>query len=206
MTEKKLDRIIIEIESQNENEYSFSENEKIILIIGDSPYSPKIAKNISPFGIYNTYNFNEVAFITNTKTLDMYSIVGILFGSIDDASMLINKLVQKKLMDKFAKYLFFKKNVMLVNVVGQQTNIDNLLGKYRNHIIFFCSNKKNIKLKNFKNINKKKTNNRYDCVFMANHPGSNSYRSGYKNSCETYFEHLYNDSKSNLKISDFKVF
>ena len=95
MTEKKLDRIIIEIESQNENEYSFSENEKIILIIGDSPYSPKIAKNISPFGIYNTYNFNEVAFITNTKTLDMYSIVGILFGSIDDASMLINKLVQK---------------------------------------------------------------------------------------------------------------
>ena len=98
-------------------------------------------------------------------------------------------------MDKFAKYLFFKKNVMLVNVVGQQTNIDNLLGKYRKHIIFFCSNKKNVKIKDFENINLKKTNNRYDYV-IANHPGSNSYRNWYKNSCETSFENLYNDSRS----------
>ena len=57
---------------------------------------------------------------------------------MDKASLLIAELLNKKLMDAFAKCLFFDYNVMLVNANGTTGSLDNFLSAFKNHKVLFC--------------------------------------------------------------------
>jgi hypothetical protein len=97
---------------------------KILLIAGQDSYSnPKkygqvslSSKQYTMFGDY--IGFTEIAFLThNTKTPDsLVLIMGLFFGSIDDASKFIHMLkANGKNFYDFAKFLYYEKGIMLVN-------------------------------------------------------------------------------------------
>lgn len=224
MWEKSIERLIEEIEKSNYCEspedvncqvYDNLENNKVlkddsfIVFIGDDKYPSKkkstYSINVSSFGMYTKYGFNCVAFLGSQKTLELYSIVGILMGSMDDAASLIEKLYARNLMNNFAKYLLYTKHVILVNANGQINEINSLLKNYKNHKVFLCCGKK-YTLKSFTTMNKTRTNRKRNFIFIANHPSSKSYISSCSKTCSTYLSRKYFDSASNLTIGDFKVF
>lgn len=177
---------------------------KLTVIVGESKYPNK--KNVGPFGPYNQYGFSEVAFLCYQKTLELFSVIGILFDSIDMAAMLITELLNNNLMDAFAKYLFYKHNVVLVNASNAIQNLDNLLAAFKNHIVLFCWGKKHhSKITSINNLSTKQTNNRFDCFACLNHPSSRSYQNGSTSTCACYMDRTFRDQASNLKIQDFKI-
>ena len=188
-----------------------SDNEEIVVIVGDSRYPNRgqgvSPKNVNPFGIYNFFGFNEVAFLCDIKTLELFSIVGILFDSLDDAANLINELLNAQLMDAFARYLWYEKRVMLVNANGTLSNIDNLLGAFKNHKILFCwGKKKGYSVRAIKNLSKAKSRRKYDSFMRIKHPSPHSYMNGFVKACNCYMDRTYRDKMSNLTMQDFKIF
>ena len=214
---EKIRKIISEIKkyeffdtSLEETQDSYLEDE-LIVIVGDSKYPSKSkgvsVNNLTPFGIYKKYKFSEIAFLCNQKTIELFSIVGLLFDSMDDAAELINILLCQNLMDAFAKYLFYEKRLILVNASGQIVLIDNLLAVYKKHkILFCCGKKKGYGVKSFKHINGSKTNRKSDVYMRLKHPSSRSYQSGFINACSCYLDRTFIDKGSNLRIQTFKLF
>lgn len=184
--------------------------EEVIVIIGDSAY-PQNNKvnpiNVQPFGIYSFFSFNEVAFLCNKRTLELYSILSIMLDSMDGASILIESLLNLNLMDTFAKYLWVKKHVLLVNAAQQQNNITALLNTYKNHKVLLCCGQKKYPIKYFLTLNKTKNkSNKYTYFMRVNHPSSKSYKTGYENNCLTYFDRKFKHNSSALSLYDFIVF
>lgn len=211
-----IEQIIIKVEKyQNIKDVDLTSlvdyDKEIIVVVGDAKYPLRTKgvaiNNVAPFSIYQSNNFSEVAFLCDKKTLELFSIIGVFFDSIDKAAMLINELLNKKLMDSFAKYLFFEHNVMLVNANGTTKDIDNLLGLFKNHKVLFCwGKKKGYGIKFLTNLNKTKTNKKYDRFIRLNHPSSKSYIRGFENTCSCYLDRTYKEKMSNLSIQDFKIF
>ena len=211
-----IEQIIVKVEkyqniTDSELSYKTNYDKEMIVVVGDAKYPPRSKgisiKNVAPLGIYISCNFSEVAFLCDKKTLELFSIVGVFFDSVDKAAMLINVLLKKKMMDAFAKYLFFEHNVMLVNANSSTTDIDSLLGVFKNHKVLFCwGKKKGYGIKFLANLNKTKTNKKYDCFIRLNHPSSKSYIKGYENTSSCYLDRTYKDKMSNLSIQDFKIF
>lgn len=87
----------------------------------------------STFPFYKNNGFNHVAFLTTDYTLDLLSILSILFDSTDKAAEVL-KAINCKLIpdDKFAKYLLEKKNTILINSKGNVKNIKRLITNYPN--------------------------------------------------------------------------
>lgn len=206
-------------EDQNNNQCSVGKGEylgkELIVFVGDKKYpSRKLGKtpiNVNAFGIYNKFNFSEVAFLCDTKTIELFSIIGILYGSVDIAAEIIKYLLDNNKMDKFAKYLFYIKRVVLVNAGGKIAALDNLLKTYPNHkVCFCCGHSKKYKITHLPHLNiaktAKTTVKKYDKFIWLLHPSSRSYRNGFVNACSCYWDHSYKDIKSNLTIQDFKVF
>lgn len=186
-------------------------NKELIVVVGDVKYPQRSnngsAINASAFPVYSNYGFSEVAFLCDRKTIELFSIIGIFFDSIDKAALLIAELLNRKLMDAFAKCLFFDYNVMLVNANGSMGSLDNLLSAFKNHKVLFCwGKKKGYGITFLANLNKSKTNGRFDFFIRLKHPSSHSYRSGYENACSCYMDRTYDDKMSNLTIQSFKIF
>lgn len=179
--------------------------EQIIIFFGDAPYPNRNVKNISAFTIYKRYNFNEVAFLCNVRKLELFSIVGIMCGSFDVASKLVGMLLANNKMDIFAKFLWYKKRTLLINVNNNSKNVDSLLKNYQNHKVMMCCGCK-YKIKKFNTLNKKKTNRKYDNIFLTNHPGHRAYIKGSNKCCQTYLEMSYQDKASNLTLKQFQIF
>ena len=193
-------------EDQNNNQCSVGKGEylgkELIVFVGDKKYpSRKLGKtpiNVNAFGIYNKFNFSEVAFLCDTKTIELFSIIGILYGSVDIAAEIIKYLLDNNKMDKFAKYLFYIKRVVLVNAGGKIAALDNLLKTYPNHkVCFCCGHSKKYKITHLPHLNiaktAKTTVKKYDKFIWLLHPSSRSYRNGFVNACSCYFS-----------LSDFK--
>ena len=196
-----------------ENHFSLIEtddtHQKVWVFIGDEAYPQNRLVNpsiIAPFGVYSTLNFSEVAFLTNTRTLELFSVLGIMFDSLDAAAQLIDLLLNSQLMDCFAKYLWYKKRVLLVNANNQKNQIDVLLTLYSNYNVFLCCGQKH-SLKSFITLNKAKNNQFKHLNFMVvNHPSPQAYRSGFNSTCQCYMDRTYADPLSNLSLQDFVVF
>ena len=183
---------------------------ELIVFVGQSKYPTrkkgKSPINVKPFGIYNKYSFGEVAFLCDIRTIELFSIMGILCGSIDLAVIIINYLLNNSLMPKFAQYLYCRKGVVLVNANGQISKIDRLLNDFKNHKVCFCCGKSTFKSSSFTALNTTKTKGKYDKILQLLHPSSNSYRTGFDNACRCFWDHTYVDRNSNLTIQDFRVF
>jgi hypothetical protein len=163
--------------------------------------------NAKAFGVYNNYGFSEVAFLCDRKTIELFSIIGIFFDSIDKAAFLINMLIANNLIDAFAKYLYYEKNVLLVNANGSSKDIDKLLAKFCKHKVMFCwGKKKGYSLRNLPHLNKKKTGKKYDFFIRLKHPSSRSYTTGFENTSSCYLDRTFNDDMSNLTIQSFRIF
>lgn len=194
---------------------NLTSEEELILIVGDKKY-PQRSRTPSPqntkaFGAYSALGFNEVAFICDQKTLELFSIVGIFFDSMDKAALLIAELLKQNLTDAFSMYLLYQKHVMLVNANGTTKQIDDLLKKYPKHKVLFCwGSKKGYGIKHLSHLNKSKTkiNNKwkYNCFIRLNHPSSRSYQTGFSKTCSCYMDRSFEYEMSNLKIQDFKIF
>lgn len=187
-----------------------NQNEQIIVFIGDSKYPNRknnAVTNVSPFGLYKTLKFSEVAFMCDGLTLEMCSIMAILFGSMDIGAHFAKLLLFHGLVDNFCRYLLYVKHVFLVNFSNQTTQLENLFGRYKNHLVFKCNGQGSEKeIKDLLNLNTDESNEKYNCIFEAIHPSSKSYIHGFVKACETYLTLEYCDNKSNLKLNDFKVF
>lgn len=183
--------------------------EKVWIFIGDAPYPQNRSTNptnIPHFGIYSIYKFSEVAFLCNKRTLELYSIIGVLFNSLDAASQLIDFLLSKNYMDIFAKYLWYKKRVLLVNANNQKLQIEDLLKNFNNYNVFLCCGQK-YKLSDFPTLNKSKTKQfRHFNFMIVNHPSPRSYQTGFDNTCKCYMDRTFVDNKSNLSFKDFVLF
>lgn len=203
-----IKRFAVEFEDNS----SFSDEDKeqkVYVFIGDSAYPQNRAVNpsiIPPFNFYSNFNFSEVAFLSSTRTLEMYSILGIMFDSIDGAAQLIGLLLQNNLMNVFAKYLWYKKRVLLVNAENQKKQIDCFLSQYLNYNVYLCCGKKH-KLKSFTALSNSKTKqHRHFNFLIANHPSPRSYQTGFNKNCQCYMDRTYSDHLSNLTLQNFVIF
>jgi hypothetical protein len=185
------------------------EKQKVYVFIGDKAYpqnravSPSI---ILPFAFYSNLKFSEVAFLSNSRTLELYSILGILLDSLDGAAQLIDLLLQNSLMDVFAKYLWYRKRVLLVNATNQKTQIDAFLKQYSNYNVFLCCGQSHT-LKSFATLNQSRSKHYKHFNFMVvNHPSPRAYQTGFDSTCRCYMERTYADRLSNLTIQDFSFF
>ena len=215
-TEKNIQNIFEDIKQfaikfEENNSYLIEDdtNQKVWVFIGDKAYpQTRIVNplNIAPFGIYSLLNFSEVAFLCDTRTLELFSVLGIMFDSLDGAAQLIELLLQNQLMDVFAKYLWYKKRVLLINADNQKPQIDVLLTKYSNYNVFLCCGQRH-KLKSFATLSKSRNKHFKHLNFMVvNHPSPQAYQTGFNSTCQCYMDRTYSDPLSNLSLQDFVVF
>lgn len=204
-----IKQFAIEFEENNYYCHVEDKEQKVWVFIGDDAYPQTRTvnpKNITPFGVYSSLNFSEVAFLCNTRTLELFSILGIMFDSLDGAAQLIDLLLQNQLMDCFAKYLWYRKRVLLVNAKNQKTQIDALLTTYNNYNVFLCCGKKH-KLKSFITLSNSRNSQFKHLNFMVvNHPSPQAYQTGFNSTCRCYMDRTFTDSLSNLSLQDFMVF
>ena len=81
---------------QGEND-EIHKNVQIIVFVGDSKYPARtnLITNVPPFGLYSKYGFSVVAFMCDKLTLEMCSIMAVLFGSVDAGARFAVFLVLK---------------------------------------------------------------------------------------------------------------
>lgn len=119
----RIDNLIEQIK-QSKNT-PIADGEEIRVIIGNDVYCGNIVNiNANGITIYDDSGFDKVAFLTNTKNLNLVSIVGILLESIDDAVELIKRIIdnEETTMEKFAVFLA-QKRIILVNQIGNERKL-----------------------------------------------------------------------------------
>lgn len=86
--------------------------------------------------------FKNVAFLTETKNLNLVSILGIILGSIDKAVELIRRILDKgeTTMKQIAIYLAGKR-IILVNEKGNVDYLKYFFEKHKNHKVLFVGYK-----------------------------------------------------------------
>ena len=191
--------LINEIDSYDSQNDFPSKDKTIKIIIGDDVYPSKFIQNTSTNNIpfYKNNGFNHVAFLTKNYTLDLLSILSILFDSTDKAAEVL-KAINCGIIpdDKFAKYLLEKKNTILINSKGNVQNIKRLITNYPNNIILFVGSQSHKRCSKFAT--------RYLSLY---HCSPKNYAQHSYDCISSYFCH---DSKGfanygNVKIKDFKI-
>ena len=184
-----------------------SKRKPLLIIIGNSKYSngsggePLSTKN-NGLTFYKQYGFDHVAFLTDGETLDLYSILGLLTHSYNK-----NIKIKKYKMADFARFLYSKCNLILINANSDKINendedalvkkIENLLKDYPNHKVMFVGNSKNRKT-DYKNLRKE------DYLLVPHCAGIN-YGKNAKDCCKTYFKFESINEKDNISLKDFKI-
>ena len=94
--------------------------------------------------------FKNVAFLTETKNLNLVSILGIILGSIDKAVELIRRILDKgeTTMKQIASYLAGKR-IILVNEKGNVDYLKYFFEKHKNHKVLFVGYKSEKKYHSF---------------------------------------------------------
>lgn len=143
---EKLNELVEEID--NCETETNDKNRVLRLIVGDDVYPSIKNTQTTNIGFYKDHHFNEAAFITKEYTLDLLSILSILFGSTDLALGIMQLLKNESVSDeKFVRYLL-SKNIVMVN---QKHNIDEIKAvlKEYNHKVLFVGKKATKKLKKY---------------------------------------------------------
>lgn len=188
-----------------ENVQSIRQIDAYRIIIGESPY-PSLVNRVSPLqnSIYAKFSAPEIAFLSNSDTLDMYLVLGLIFGSLDIASKVVDFLqVHNINMSVFAEYLFVKFKVILVNrydLIGKKryahrdNMIKQILARYTNNIILVIGSKKT---KYIRGIVQQR-----NCLNVM-HCSTSAYSKNCLLWCNTYLKRTI--GKPTITIKDFAI-
>lgn len=195
----RVDNLIADI--KNATNPSISDSEEIRVIIGNDNYTANSGiKNIAATGITIYGNIQNVAFLCNTKNLNLVSIVALLLDSWDDAIELLDRIIAKQqtTMYQFAVYLATKR-IILVNQEGNETELLKFFNNHINHKVLYVGCKQ-----------QEKYQNKVKKYIWLPHCSGQTYGTKYKECYESYFDHSYKGlpkpaPKSNIPITDFRL-
>lgn len=181
-----------------------SKNKVLLIIVGKESYSVgsggfNIGTTNLPF--YKSYGFNNVAFLTDGETLDVYSIIALLCQSHDQARKIHNGSVE---MERFAMYLYSERNLILVNEdecckdslkYEGCNNLEALLKDFPKHKVLFVGERKT----RYKFLDE-------NSYMVVPHCSGQTYATKPKDCCQVYFKFSYaKESDKNVSLNDFKV-
>lgn len=195
----RIDNLIEQI--KQDIEPRIADGEEIRVIIGNDEYGDDI-DNIDARGItiYDNYGFEKIAFLTETKNLNLVAIVGILLDSIDDAVELVKRIVdnQETTMEKFAIFLA-QRRIILVNHKGNTRKLLKLFSNCANAKVLYIGSK-----------GKAKYQEKVSKSLWLPHCSGQTYGTCFEECYKSYFEHDYEGNQNgnqinNLKIADFSI-
>ena len=191
----RVDNLINDI--KNAMDPSIDDLEEIRVIIGNDDYTLQSGiKNTVATGITIYGSFQNVAFLCDTKNLNLVSIIALLLESWDDAIDLIDRILDKHhtSMNQLAIFLATKR-IILVNRHNNYELIENFLSKHTTHKVLFVGADEASK---YNSITTKS--------IWIPHCSGETYGKKPAECYATYFDPSYNcHSKSNISIADFRL-
>lgn len=179
-----------------------SKSKDLLIIVGNKAYSSGSGGqnvNTTNLPFYHEYGFQNVAFLTDGETLDVYSIIALLCQSHDMARIIHDG----SKMEDFARFLYSKCNLILVNEEEcceylkskNCSKLEAILKDYPKHRVLFVGKRK----RDYKYLNGKS-------YMEIPHCSGQTYAIKPKDCCQVYFKFNYGQvSNGNVTLNDFKV-
>lgn len=194
----RVDNLIKDIQSATDP--SIDDLEEIRIIIGNDDYPSSNIQNTVATGIfiYDNIQIHDVAFLCNTKNLNLVSIVALLLDSWDDAIELIDRIITKNqtTMYKFAIYLATKR-LILVNQNGNEDELNNFFLRHNNHKVLYVGSKDR---EDYQGLVKNQ--------IWIPHCSGQAYGPKPEECYAAYFDHSYSGNPqqtNNISIADFRL-